>query len=87
MKVRSNTNVNKLAGAIAYEVRESGKVELQAIGPAAVNQAVKAVITARGYLIPDGISIVIEPSFRAVEREGKETTIVHMTIREEHTNE
>lgn len=84
MKVRSNTGVNQLAGAIACEIRESGKVELQAIGPAAVNQAVKAVIVARSYLIPQGISIVIEPSFGVMEQEDRETTVIRMTIREEN---
>ncbi|WP_251612950.1 stage V sporulation protein S [Senimuribacter intestinalis] len=80
MKVKANTNVNKLAGAIAGTVREEGKAELQAIGAAAVNQAVKAVITARGYLIPSGIDIAITPSFQVTETEGRETTIVHMYI-------
>lgn len=83
MKVKSTTGVNQLAGAIAYEIRESGKVELEAIGPAAVNQAVKAVIVARGYLIPQGISIAIEPSFEVIEQEDRETTIIHMAVKEE----
>lgn len=83
MKVRSNTGVNQLAGAIAYEIRENGKVELQAIGPAAVNQAVKAVIVARGYLMPQGISVVIAPSFGVMEQDDRETTVIHMTVREE----
>lgn len=87
MKVKANTNVNKLAGAIAGFVREEGKAELQAIGAAAVNQAVKAVITARGYLIPSGIDIAITPSFQVTETEGRETTIIHMCITSNHKQE
>ncbi|HDG62323.1 MAG TPA: stage V sporulation protein S, partial [Thermotoga sp.] len=42
LKVASNSNPNKVAGALAGVIRESGKAELQAIGAGAVNQAVKA---------------------------------------------
>lgn len=80
MKVKANTNVNKLAGAIAGTVREEGKAELEAIGAAAVNQAVKAVITARGYLIPSGIDIAIVPSFHVMVTEGGESTMIRMLI-------
>ncbi|MEY8366108.1 stage V sporulation protein S [Anaerovoracaceae bacterium 41-7] len=80
MKVKGNTDVKKLAGAIAGFIREEGKAELQAIGAAAVNQAVKAVITARGYLISEGINVAIVPSFHVMTMEGQETTMIHMDV-------
>ena len=80
MKVKKTTDVKKLAGAIAVAVREKGSAELQAIGAAAVNQAVKAVIIARSFLIASGIDIVIIPSFQVTETEGRETTSIHMYI-------
>lgn len=52
LKVASNSNPNKVAGALAGVIREKGKAELQAIGAGAVNQAVKAIAIARGYLAP-----------------------------------
>lgn len=58
LKVSSKSDPNKVAGAIAGVVREHGKAEIQAIGAGAVNQAVKAIAIARGYLAPSGIDLV-----------------------------
>ena len=67
LKVSSNTKVNSLAGAIAGTIREEGVAELSAIGAGAVNQAIKAIATARGFLAPGGIDIVCTPSFDETE--------------------
>ena len=82
MKVKKTTDVKKLAGAIAGAVREEGSTELQAIGAAAVNQAIKAVIVARSYLIASGIDITITPSFKVIKTE-EETTVIHTDIAQE----
>ena len=65
---------------IAGIIREQGRVDVQAIGAGAVNQAMKAAAIARGYLLLDGINIVIIPSFSDVTIEGSERTAVRLSI-------
>lgn len=54
LKVSSKSNPNSVAGALANAFRSSGKVEIQAVGAGALNQAVKAIAIARGFLAPSG---------------------------------
>lgn len=80
IKVSARSRSTAVAGAIAGVVRESKRAEVQAIGAGAVNQAVKAVAIARGYLALDGIDIVCIPSFTDVVIEGQERTAVRLLI-------
>lgn len=52
-----------IAGAVAAAIRADGSVELQAIGAGAVNQAIKAIAIARGYVAPNGLNLVVKPAF------------------------
>jgi len=61
-------------------VREHHRAEVQAIGAGAVNQAVKATAIARGYLLEDGIDVVLLPEFTTVDIEGKERTAVRLVV-------
>lgn len=76
LKVASNSNPNKVAGVI----REKGKAELQAIGAGAVNQAVKAIAIARGYLAPSGINLVCVPAFAEVQINGETRTAIKFIV-------
>ena len=58
LKVSAKSSPNAVAGAIAGVIRETGEVEVQAVGAGAANQAIKAVAIARGYLAPAGIDLV-----------------------------
>jgi stage V sporulation protein S len=80
IKVSSGSRTSAVAGAIAGVVREHQKAEAQAIGAGAVNQAVKAVAIARGYLQEDGIDVICIPEFATVEIEGKERTAIRLVI-------
>lgn len=80
IKVAANSRSTSVAGAIAGAVREHGQVDVQAIGASAVNQAIKAIAIARGYLELDGIDIVCIPSFSEVIIEGNERTAVKLTV-------
>ena len=80
IKVSANSRSTAVAGAIAGVIREHGRAEVQAIGAGAVNQAIKATAIARGYLLLDGINVVVTPSFGEVEIEGAERTTVKLTI-------
>ena len=63
LKISSKSNPNSVAGAIAGLVKESNKAEMQAIGAGALNQAVKAVAIARGFVAPAGVDLVCIPAF------------------------
>ena len=80
IKVAAKSRSTAVAGAIAGVVRESGRAEVQAIGAGAVNQAVKAVAIARGYLELDGIVVICIPSFVEVEIDGQERTAIKLTV-------
>jgi stage V sporulation protein S len=80
IKVSAKSRSTAVAGAIAGVVRERGRAEVQAIGAGAVNQAVKAVAIARGYLQLDGILVVCLPEFTEVDIGGQERTAVKLVV-------
>ena len=80
IKVSANSRTAAVAGAIAGVVREYNFAEVQSIGAGAVNQAVKAIILAKGYLASDGIDIVCVPEFVDVEIDGKVRTAIKQNI-------
>ena len=80
LKISSKSNPNSVAGAIAGLVKESSKAEMQAIGAGALNQAVKAVAIARGFVAPSGIDLVCVPAFADIEIDGEERTAIKLII-------
>ncbi len=80
IKVAASSRSTAVAGAIAGVMREKGQVDVQAIGAGAVNQAVKAVCIARGYLEGDGIDIVCIPMFVEVQIDDQERTAVRLHV-------
>ena len=61
--ISSKSEPNKVAGALANVFREKGVVEVQAIGAGALNQAIKGVAIARGFVAPSGKNLVCTPAF------------------------
>lgn len=80
IKVSATSRTSAVAGAIAGVVREHNHADVQAIGAGAVNQAVKAVAIARGYLQEDGLFIVCLPEFTSVTIDGKERTAIRLVV-------
>ena len=80
LRVSGKSRPNAVAGAIAALLRTKGEVEVQAIGPAAVNQAVKAIAIARGYIQPENLDLTTQPSFVKLELEDEERTAVRFAI-------
>ena len=80
IKVKANSRTAAVAGAIAGVMREFKHADVQAIGAGAVNQAVKALVLAKGYLAEDGIAIVCMPEFVDVEIEGKVRTAIKIVV-------
>ena len=80
IKVSSKSNPNSVAGALANVFREKSSVEMQAIGAGALNQAVKAVAIARGFVAPSGVDLVCIPAFAEVEVEGEDRTGIKLIV-------
>jgi stage V sporulation protein S len=80
IRVSAQSRSTAVAGAIAGVMREQGYAEVQAIGASAVNQAVKAIAIARGYLEQDNFDLVVAPHFTEVMIEGKERTAVRIAV-------
>jgi stage V sporulation protein S len=80
LKVSADSKPKAVAGAVAAIVRESGKVEIQAVGAGAVNQAVKAIAISRGFVAPNGIDLVAIPAFTKVEIDGEERTAIRFLV-------
>ena len=80
IKVSARSSAAAVAGAIAGQIRENGKASVSVIGPSALNQAVKAVIIARGYLVLEGKEIVMIPSFQPTEINGDQRTAIGIEV-------
>ena len=80
LKVSSRSNPNSVAGAMAGVIRASGAVEVQVVGAGALNQAVKALAIARGYVAPTGMDLVCVPTFADIEIDGERRTAIRLCI-------
>lgn len=84
IKVSSQSNPNSVAGAIASIIRENGSADMQVIGAGALNQGMKAVAIARGFLVADGIDLVCSPAFTEVTIEGEIRTALRLSLTDRH---
>ena len=76
----TKSNPNSVAGAMAGVLRQAGAVEVQVVGAGALNQAVKAVAIARGYVAAGGIDLVCVPSFADIEIDGERRTAIRLIV-------
>jgi stage V sporulation protein S len=84
LKVSSKSNPNAVAGALAGVIRQSGAVEMQVVGAGALNQAVKAVAIARGFVAPSGLDLVCVPTFADIEIDGEDRTAIRLLVESRH---
>ena len=80
LKVSTKSNPNSVAAALAAIIKEKNIVEIQAVGAGAINQAVKAIAIARGFVAPSGRDIVCVPAFTDIEIDGQERTAIKLIV-------
>ena len=80
LRIGAKSDPNKVAGALAGTIREQGKAEMQTIGAGALNQAIKSIAIARGFLAPSGVDLVCYPAFVDVEVDGNERTAIRLFV-------
>ena len=80
LKVSSKSKPNLVAGAIAGVIRSSSRVQIQTIGAGALNQAIKGIAIARGFIAPTGQELICIPYFKDIDVNGEVKTAIVLTI-------
>ena len=80
LKISTKSNPNSVAGAIAGLIKEKGKAEMQVIGAGAINQAIKAIAIARGFVAPSGVDLICIPAFTEVRIDDEDRTGIKLLI-------
>jgi len=80
LKVSSKSKPNSVAGAIAGIIRSEGKVQVQTIGAGALNQSIKGIAIARGFIAPTGQELSCIPFFKDLEVNGEVKTAIVLLI-------
>ena len=80
LKISAKSNPNSIAGALAGVIRERGTAEMQAVGAGAINQAVKAIAIARGFVAPSGLELICIPAFTDILIDGEERTAIKLIV-------
>ena len=80
IKVSSKSEPNKVAGALANVFRDKRTVEVQAIGAGALNQAIKGIAIARGFVAPSGKNLICIPAFIDITIDGEERTAIKLIV-------
>ncbi|GKV67870.1 stage V sporulation protein S [Sporosarcina sp. NCCP-2716] len=80
LKVSSRSNPNSVAGALVAVIRDQGFAEMQAVGAGALNQAIKAVAIARGFVAPSGSDLICSPAFADIEINGEGRTALKLFV-------
>lgn len=80
IKVSSKSNSNKVAGALTALLKENDVVEVQTVGAGALNQSIKAIAIARGFLAPSGKNITCIPTFADVKIDDITKTAIKLII-------
>ncbi|CAN5126295.1 hypothetical protein BH18ACT4_BH18ACT4_01930 [soil metagenome] len=86
LKVSTRSNPNSVAGAVAGAVRQGGAVDVQVVGAGALNQAIKAVAIARGYVAAGGIDLICIPSFADIVIDGEQRTAIRLSVEDRRAN-
>lgn len=81
LKVSSKSKPNSVAGALANVFKERNSIEIQSVGAGALNQAIKAIAIARGYIAPTGKDIYCVPAFSDISIEGEERTAIKLIVK------
>lgn len=80
IRVSSSSKPSKVAGALTSLLRSQQVVQIQVIGAAALNQAIKAIAIARGYVAPGGNEIYCVPSFYDLTIEDQVVTSLRLNV-------
>ncbi len=81
LKISTKSKPTSIAGALANSFKTRNVVEMQAIGAGALNQGIKAIAIARGYVAPSGKDLIVVPAFSDILIEGEEKTAIKLIVK------
>lgn len=81
LKVAGKSSVKAVAGSIVKSFEDGNDVEMYAIGASAVNQMVKAVAMARGFMSTKGYDLYVAPGFSTAMIDGEEKTSIRFVLK------
>ena len=79
-KMKDKEYVKKLSNAILQVYSKHETAKLRCVDAAALNNAIKALIIAKGELDKKGESILVSPSFTTVNFKGDEKTGIVLEV-------
>lgn len=80
LRVSASSNPQSVASAIAHALYDNKQVKLRAVGAGAVNQAVKSIAIASGYVAPRGMVLSCRPGFTTIESHDGEISAIVFAI-------
>lgn len=80
LKVAGKSNPSTVAGSIAKNIRDGKEVEMVIMGPHSINQAIKALAIARGFMQKEGKDLACKPQFMHLDVGGKERSAIKLMI-------
>jgi stage V sporulation protein S len=80
LRISAQSIPKSVAGALTAVIREKGRVEIQAVGAGAVNQTIKAIAIARGFVAPNGLDLVVVPAFAEINIDGEVRTAIKLIV-------
>jgi len=81
LRVGSASPAGTVAAAISHAVYDGKKPVLRCIGASAVNQGVKAVAIAQGYVGQRGLTLTMRPGFTTITMpDGSEVSAIIMKV-------
>jgi len=80
LKVSAKSNPNSVAGALSNVLRERGRAEMQAVGAGALNQSIKAIAIARGFVAPSGVDLICIPAFTDIKINNEKRTAIKLIV-------
>ena len=80
LRVSASSNPQSVASAVAHSIYETRNCKIRAVGAGAVNQAVKAIAIARGYVAPRGLNLVCVPGFASIESHDGQISAIVFTV-------
>jgi stage V sporulation protein S len=80
LRVKNSSPPAQLAAAISHAVYDGKSVTLRAIGAGAVNQGVKAIAIAQGYVGQRGLTLLVRPGFQTVQMPDRDVSAIVLKV-------
>lgn len=80
LRVSNTSPPASLASAISHAVHDGSQVTLRCIGAASVNQGIKGIAIARGYVAQRGHDLVCAPGFTTVQMSDGDVSAITLRV-------